>query len=180
MAPANGHEKFTPHPVKRFHGGQMLASSEGLWHRVAIKREWCGNTEVSMKLSLMALLLSTLVIPSLHAFEVDCVAKSGEHLQVLQEKKEDRFFITDFETDHPESSFDGNLMNPPTVSRGRLNMTFSNECDNMIDVLFSNKAANKFKAGKTSKLIGELRYSSAALEEIKDGLIVASIECTRK
>ena len=69
-------------------------------------------------------------------------------------------------TDQAIISLDGGLFKAPQLVGENLITTFSNECDNMIEIKFNVLDFLTLKKSSKKQIIGEINYSSIEVEDI--------------
>lgn len=113
-----------------------------------------------MKTLLMTLALASSL--SAHAESlIDCQLFTDDGVLVEEVAP---FNIDNYSSNEPEANIDGSLLdfdkNDKTTT-----MSFSNECDNMYGITFSNQAIKKALSGEYKILIGEASIGTSDFEE---------------
>lgn len=112
-----------------------------------------------------------------YAFDLDCKVLPSTNTDLFAK----RFTIFDVNTASSDISFDGGLFSGPSVIGDNLITSFSNECDNMITVIFELKSIDQIKQGQRNSTKGIIHYNSLDIESIlvDTDFIEAEIECNK-
>ncbi|MFA6236668.1 MAG: hypothetical protein WC635_05010 [Bacteriovorax sp.] len=123
-----------------------------------------------MKIAFIALALS-LASTAFSADLKNCVlTKNGQRVKEIK-----KFNINKFDTEEPVANIDGGLLDFQK-NKNSTKMAFSNECDNIYDIEFSNKAIELAKAGVFKKLIGKAEIGTADMESPIKGIISCDVK----
>ena len=108
------------------------------------------------------------------AFSFSAQAESLKNCRLFVDGKRAQevkaFNIDKYTSEEPEATIDGGLLDflkTADVTK----MSFSNECDNMYEIVFSNEALAKAQAGKIKTLTADATIGTADLEQPLTGVL---------
>ena len=93
----------------------------------------------------------------------------GERVQEVE-----AFDINNYTSETPEATIDGNLLDYSKTDKS-VTMSFSNECDNMYEITFSNAALAKAKSGEYKTLIGKATVGTSDLDNPFRGILKCTV-----
>jgi hypothetical protein len=124
-----------------------------------------------MKNLIIVTLLSLISLSSFAESLTNCkLYINGKHVEEIE-----TFGITDYTSSNPiPNDVDGNLVEL-TNNQTAVTMSFSNECDNMYIITFSNDAIKKAKAGEYKTLIGKADIGDSSMEKTFVGVLKCEV-----